>query len=258
MPRGQIGGDFSGQYVTPTQVNPTSEFNISIPNPNDYKDLWAKNKAVSIPNLFPELQMEELWQYYYNQPNNWWNHVIHPDPYYDYSTSEEYHMYYTTENDPTFQEREAYAREVNNQGKFSYMYYRVDHNQGKQHPHLGIFSHPKFIALLEHITGHENLEYEPNLTFISNYQEGHYNGPHTDGSNGRIAFVFHMTKNWRPEYGGLFMRTDWDDITVNKTVTPSFNTLSMFDTSDGGAPHLVSEVVKGVNNKRISYTGWYK
>jgi len=58
MPRGQIGGDFSGQYVTPTQVNPTSEFNISIPNPNDYKDLWAKNKAVSIPNLFPELQME--------------------------------------------------------------------------------------------------------------------------------------------------------------------------------------------------------
>jgi len=32
----------------------------------------------------------------------------------------------------------------------------------------------------------------------------------------------------------------------------------MFDVSDGGAPHLVSEVVEGCDNKRISYTGWYR
>jgi len=52
---------------------------------------------------------------------------------------------------------------------------------------------------------------------------------------------------------------DDDYITINKAVTPKFNTLSMFDVSkNGGAPHLVTEVVEGVNNRRISYTGWYK
>jgi len=53
---------------------------------------------------------------------------------------------------------------------------------------------------------------------------------------------------------------DWDWKTVNKVVTPPFNTLTIFDTKwDGqpGAPHLVSEVAQGCDNKRISYTGWY-
>jgi hypothetical protein len=31
----------------------------------------------------------------------------------------------------------------------------------------------------------------------------------------------------------------------------------MFDV-EGGAPHLVTEIAQGVNNKRISFTGWYQ
>lgn len=258
MLKGQIGQDFSNVQPT-TQTNP-NEVSINIPNPKLYKDQWNNNKAVSIPNLYPEFQMDELWNYYYNQPDNWWNHVIHPDPYFDYANKEPdyYHMYYLPENDPSFEERDNFARAYNKAGEFSYQYYRVDHGNDKQHPYLNLFQHPKFISFIEYITGYENLEAPTSATFISNYQAGHYNGPHTDGPNGRIAFVFHMSRDWRPEYGGLFMRTEWDYLTVNKTVTPKYNTLTMFDVSDGGAPHLVSEVVKGCDNKRISYTGWYK
>ncbi len=260
MTKGQIGQDFSNSTPTLGPKPNSGDVNINIPNPQLYKTEWEKNKAVSIPNLFPEIQMDNLWKYYYDQPNNWWNHVIHPDPYFDYQNAEPgyYHMNYLSENDPSFNERDEYSRNLNRQGEFSYQYYRTDHANGKQHPYLNLFQHPKFVAFIEFITGHQNLEAPLDATFISNYQTGHYNGPHTDGPNGRIAFVFHMSRNWRPEYGGLFMRTDWDYLTVNKCVTPKYNTLTMFDTSDGGAPHLVSEVVKGCDNKRISYTGWYK
>jgi hypothetical protein len=260
MTKGQIGQDFSNYQPTPTAQSPLSEVSINIPNPKLYKNSWEQNKAVSIPNLFPEFQMDELWNYYYTQSDDWWNHVIHPDPYFDYPNAEPgyYHMHYLDKNDPSFDERDAYSRELNKLGKFSYQYYRTDHAHGKQHPYLNLFQHPKFISFIEYVTGFENLQAPLDATFISNYQTGHYNGPHTDGPNGRIAFVFHMSRNWRPEYGGLFMRTDWDYLTVNKSVTPKYNTLTMFDTSDGGAPHLVSEVVKGCDNKRISYTGWYK
>jgi Rps23 Pro-64 3,4-dihydroxylase Tpa1-like proline 4-hydroxylase len=56
------------------------------------------------------------------------------------------------------------------------------------------------------------------------------------------------------------MRMDWDWKTVNKVIVPPFNTLSIFDTTwqdKQGAPHLVSEVAQGIDNRRISYTGWY-
>lgn len=257
MTKGQIGQDFSNYQSNP---QPKPDISISIPNPIIYKEEWEVNKAVSIPNLLPETQMDELWNHYYNQPNNWWNRVIHPDPNYDYENRDPdyYHMYYSPEDDPSYSERDAYAREFNKRGEFSYQYYRVDHSDNKLHPYLSLFQQPKFIAFLEFITGHENLEAPVESTFVSNYQEGHYNGPHTDGPNGRIAFVFHMSRNWRPEYGGVFMRTDWDYLTINKAVNPMYNTLTMFDTTNGGAPHLVSEVVKGCDNKRISYTGWYK
>lgn len=260
MAKGQIGTDFSNPQPSLQQTKDTTlKVDINIPNPKKHRENWEKYQSVNIPDLFPIEQIEQIWSYYYHQPDNWWNHVIHPDPYYDYANSPEdyYHMHYLEENDPTFKERDEFSRDYNRRGEFSYQYFRQDHFNGKQHPLLSIFQHPEFISFLEFVTGYENLTPDLDRTFISNYGPGHYNGPHTDGTNGRIAFVFHMSRNWRPEYGGIFMRTDWDMLTVNKAISPSYNTLTMFDTSDGGAPHLVSEVVKGCDNKRISYTGWY-
>jgi hypothetical protein len=147
--------------------------------------------------------------------------------------------------------------QVNHDGGFSYTYRRTGDITQQKHPYLEIFESPSFTQFLSGITGHENLEFVNSHAFISNYETGHYNGPHTDGNNGRIAFVFHMSKDWKPQYGGLFMRMEWDWKTINKAICPPFNTLSIFDVSNG-APHLVSEVAQGVNNKRISYTGWYQ
>ena len=38
--------------------------------------------------------------------------------------------------------------------------------------------------------------------FLSRYKSGHFLAPHSDINNGKLAFVFNLTKNWKPQYGG--------------------------------------------------------
>jgi len=250
-------------------MNPDSDngnFNFQLINVDKYQQQWDSNKAVNITNLFPEIQANSIHDYYFNQPDDWWDLILYPDPDFDYKQSaidnpEYYHMYRAKTGDPSIPRREKHCRDLNDKGIFSYIYRRTNNLDLQLHSYLKLFQDPRFINYLSKITGYEDLQYSEGSTFISNYSSGHYNGPHTDGSNGRIAFVFHLSKDWKPEMGGLFMRMDWDWKTVNKTISPPFNTLSIFDTKwqgQEGAPHLVSEIAQGINNKRISYTGWYK
>ena len=249
--------------MNPDKDNGT--FNLSLGNVLNYRNQWEENKAVNIPNLFPELQANTIHNYYFNQPDDWWDLILYPDPDFDYEQAAidnpgYYHMYRAKSGDSSIPRREEYCRDINNNGGFSYIYRRTNDLSVQLHSYLKIFQSPTFLNYLSQITGYENLEYNEQSTFVSNYGPGHYNGPHTDGANGRIAFVFHLSKDWKPEMGGLFMRMDWDWKTVNKVISPPFNTLSIFDTKwqeKDGAPHLVSEVAQGISNKRISYTGWY-
>jgi hypothetical protein len=259
--RGQVGVDFTNQSTlnTPPTTPYQFEFSVSAEKLNEMKLHWDKYKVFNWDNFYPEHVAHSLHDYYYNMDKNEWDLALHPDPYYDYGfentdplIDDYYYLYLTKDNDPTIPEREAYAREVNFEGGFSYIYRRTN----EFHPYLKWFSSPKFLKIVESITGYTDLEYKLNYNFVSCYEEGHYNGPHTDGDNGRVAMVLHLSKDWKPQYGGVFMRTDWDRLTVNKVVNPPFNTLTMFNVI-GGAPHFVSEVVKGVKNKRIAYTGWY-
>lgn len=241
-------------------------FNLQLNNLDGYRQQWDKNRAVNIIDLFPETQIDTLHNYYFDQPDDWWDLILYPDPDFDYEQSaidnpSYYHMYKAKSNDPSIPQRIAHCHNLNNQGSFSYIYRRSNNLSLQLHPYLKIFQDKRFLDYLSNITGYKDLQYNEGSTFVSNYGPGHYNGPHTDGANGRIAFVFHMTKNWKPEMGGLFMRMDWDWKTVNKVISPPFNALSIFDTKwedKEGSPHLVSEVSQGIINKRLSYTGWYK
>jgi hypothetical protein len=237
-------------------------FTLNLPGPKTFQETWNKSKSVIIPNLFPELQVETLHNFYFNKPKDWWDLILYPDPYFDYAQNSidnpgYYHMYRTRDNDPTIPEREAYVRQLNNEGTFSYMYRRTGDQPDAFHSYLDLFKTPQFRKYLSQITGYPDLKYSEGHTFVSCYESGHFNGPHTDGANGRLAFVFHISKDWLPGYGGLFLKMDWDWKTINKAISPPFNSLTIFDV-EGGAPHLVTEIAQGVNNKRISFTGWYQ
>jgi Rps23 Pro-64 3,4-dihydroxylase Tpa1-like proline 4-hydroxylase len=93
--------------------------------------------------------------------------------------------------------------------------------------------------------------------FASWYAPGDFLSTHTDKGNGQIAFVWNLTKNWRPQYGGLLhlLNADWK--TVETTITPSFNSLVLFDVRGEGRPHFVSQIIPGVVEKRLAISGWF-
>jgi len=75
--------------------------------------------------------------------------------------------------------------------------------------------------------------------------------------NGKLAFVFHLTKDWRPDYGGLFMAMD-DKKNVKRTIVPAFNKFVAFKIGDYATPHMVTQVADNVPKHRLALTGWYQ
>lgn len=237
--------------------NPT----IEILNPNinwaKAKEDFSKNNIAIIKDLLLPEVAEYTWQAYFSQPRDFWELAIYPDP--DQKSFEQggYPVCLCKINDPNVDSKIKYIRELNNSAsdKFTYLYFRTQ----KLMSYLKLWNLEGFKDKISQVTGFQNLKLEDNMNFVSCYEEGHYNGPHTDGVQGKIAFVYHLSKEWRPWYGGLFARLDWDWKKVNTVLSPPFNTLAIFnvDSKNHGSPHLVTEVAQGIKNKRIAYTGWY-
>jgi Rps23 Pro-64 3,4-dihydroxylase Tpa1-like proline 4-hydroxylase len=94
--------------------------------------------------------------------------------------------------------------------------------------------------------------------FSSRYLSNFFLSPHPDSKHGKIGFVYSLSKDWRPEWGGNLHFMDEDYRTVTRTVVPVFNKLTLFDISaKAGVPHYVSHVVPNVKVKRLSITGWF-
>jgi len=92
-------------------------------------------------------------------------------------------------------------------------------------------------------------------TFVSRYAEDCFLSKHTDEVNGKLAFVLHLSKNWNPDWGGLYLNLkDESDIRV---INPSFNKLVIFEVTEGISHHSVTQVVGNSLNERISISGWY-
>lgn len=244
----------SEAIMPPRSYQPVPDIRFNFNNIEELRNKWRSNNAVVIGDLLDERAAQDLWEWYFYQPQEWWDLAIFPDPYGHYEEGQ-YPLYRCKPNDPSIPQRIQHTLECNDRGDFSYMYRRTEN----YHPHLSAFHHPEFIKALEYITGYDNLGFEENMTFISCYESGHFNGPHTDGMNGRIAFVYHLSQNWKPWNGGLFARMDHDWKNADALIVPGFNKLAIFNVfgDDVGAPHLVTEVAQGCSNKRISYTGWY-
>jgi hypothetical protein len=86
----------------------------------------------------------------------------------------------------------------------------------------------------------------------SMYLPGDYSLPHTDATDHRsIAYVWHLTKEWRPEWGGQFV---W--CPTGAIVNPSFNTLIAFKVTSASL-HFVAPVSHQARGRRLSVNGWW-
>jgi hypothetical protein len=95
--------------------------------------------------------------------------------------------------------------------------------------------------------------------FMSRYDSGCFLAPHTDPSHGDIGFVYQLTRDWRPQWGGCLGFMSGPDGPVTSVCLPVFNSLTLFDISGGdGRWHYVSEVVAGLGRSRYAIAGWLR
>ena len=92
-------------------------------------------------------------------------------------------------------------------------------------------------------------------TTASWFAPGGYVLPHSDHRDERtVSFVWHLSKNWLPEWGGaLYWNTE---VNEHAFVHASFNTLSLFSVTDKTI-HMVTPVSPHATEKRLTWNGWY-
>ena len=206
-----------------------------------------------IKNLLDPKEANMLHQFYMDY--NDWDIYLFPDEFPAPDKNPEYPLAIVKKEDKNYAEKKLYAQKTHLHN-FSYHYSRTNY----LHPILVThFQSDEFIKELEIATGKTDLKLGVN--FVNCLESGDWNGPHHDGIQGRVAFIYHLTKDWRPQDGGLFFRTDKNNWEKILSVTmPTFNQYVVMDVEgyDTGAPHFVSHIAPEVTNKRISYIGWYQ
>ncbi|WP_056197816.1 2OG-Fe(II) oxygenase family protein [Pelomonas sp. Root1237] len=75
---------------------------------------------------------------------------------------------------------------------------------------------------------------------------------HVDIEDRRLAYVINLTRQWRPDWGGLLNFSERDG-TVSDSFFPHFNSLSLFAVPQ---THFVSYVPPFAQGQRNAITGW--
>lgn len=113
-----------------------------------------------------------------------------------------------------------------------------------------VFDHPNTIDWIESITG-ESCRGQVSFG-ASWYQPGEYSLPHTDASDSRsVAYVWHLTKDWVPEWGGQFV---W--CPSGTALQPRFNWLSLFRVTSRSL-HFVAPTSGRALSQRLAVNGWW-
>jgi SM-20-related protein len=212
-----------------------------------YKDIFKKEGKATIPNIFPESQADEIWESYINHKDFKVNFYTE-----EFNSEDDSYIHYANKGSNKYHELSSKVYSLAAQDRFCYRFSRTSW----VHPYLEtLWSSQIFIDLISSITGYDDLAWVRSSTFTSKYEAGDFLYTHTDKGNGRIAFVYQLTKDWRPGYGGLFMKMgNWTD--VDSTVIPKFNQLTIFDVANEGTPHIVTQLIPHLTKSRIAYSGW--
>jgi len=220
----------------------------------NHTEQFKSNKIVIINDFFDTKQAEAIYNFLnYKKPTTTWNSTtcfdnVKADVQFKSSTRDQ------------IQKNVKKATRAFNDDNFSFSFERTLNN----HPFKCsciecytkyLFKTPQIIEQIREIT-------DMNITtahdiFISKYSHGNFLSVHSDRNNGRVAFILNLSKNWKPEYGGLLHILDDVRANVIKTIVPHFNTLTLFYIPpDIGIPHFVSHV--NIKNKnRFAITGWF-
>ncbi|MEL6662400.1 MAG: 2OG-Fe(II) oxygenase family protein [Pseudomonadota bacterium] len=91
---------------------------------------------------------------------------------------------------------------------------------------------------------------------VTQFRPGHYLTRHTDkpqGQDRKLAFVWGLTPNWHPDWGGL-LQFYQPDGSPNLAFAPGLNTLDLFSVEK---IHAVTYVAPFAGGPRQAVSGWY-
>ncbi len=208
-----------------------------------------------IPNFLESELAEQMYESVSQIPNHWFSRSIMP-------TKDEFIMTSYVEtpelsDNPDFQEVLQKCEETFERNEFAYRFRRTFKNHYET-CYCGVckldrlFASPEMLHRFSTIV-HENV-ISLGETFLSKYQKDDFLSTHHDKGKGNFAFIYQLTKDWNPNHGGLLTFVEGNE--VKKTISPHFNSLSIFRIKDVPiTDHFVSRVV--VNKSRIAYTGWF-
>lgn len=110
-----------------------------------------------------------------------------------------------------------------------------------------------FLSIMRQISGLEDI----NRVFAqaTMYSRGSFllaHDDHVDAERRRLAYVINLTRQWRPEWGGMLHFLDAQGNVVD-TFFPHFNSMSLFAVPQS---HFVSYVPPFAQGERQAITGW--
>jgi hypothetical protein len=229
----------------------------------ELKKSFKETGRITIAPFLEEEPAHKLHEYFhYDMPEDWWStSMLAGGKSKDYKDAKPQHLRRLPGNMERISELSRDAQDSFVKGNFSYIFDRTldDHHSGC--PCLeclfrGFIKSPEVISFINEIT--ESDVEKPGELFSSRYRSGCFLSPHHDLNKGKIGFVYSLTKDWKPQWGGNLYITENDYTTISKTVLSTFNRLVMFDIpSQHGIPHFVSHVVQGIPFSRTSITGWF-
>ena len=211
---------------------------------NKYKQLFDKEKKIKINNFLKETIAETLYK----------NIFLEKD--WILSTGIDKNKYEKRHNNQFYKINQLQIKNINQSflnNKFTYIFYKSVNTYKFEY----ILNSEYFINVLNSITG---LELKKLTTFfISKYSSNNFLSIHSDKGNGKLAFVINLTKNWKPQYGGILHFLDEERKNIIESYVPDFNNIVLFYIpEDKGIPHYVSHVVSNIKYSKYAITGWYE
>ena len=218
---------------------------------------FRKHGYVSIPKVLPDGNAERLRRALLDFTD--WNLVFNDRGRHVDLSAVQVH---TMQSQTMEQLRSAVYAQARDNFQYFYNNYPIfdAHRQGRNKQHvLHTFYEwldgDEFLGFVRDVTGFEDISFVD--AQATKFDPGHFLGTHDDlaeSKNRRAAYIFNLTREWSPDWGGYLQLLD-DDGHIRKGLPPSFNVLNLIAVPQ---PHTVSFVSPFATVSRLSITGWLR
>lgn len=224
---------------------------------DDYSEQYLNSGSVIIRDFLTPETSEELYNFFVGggMPEDWWYSSSYP------GADGAGFIRNFPENKDSIDYQRRHSENLFNQGQFTYHFYRTagDHHSSCNCSEciFRIFLNSEESLNFLSAVAKDTLK-GFNTVFASRYSSGCFLSPHHDDSLGKLGFVLQLTKNWKPQWGGVLHFLDDSLTKIEYSEVPTFNTLTLFHIPQGkGKWHYVSHVSPGVTSHRVAYSGWF-